>query len=214
MLLSPSVLSANFANLEKDIKNIEEGGADYIHLDVMDGNYVPNISFGAPIIKAIRPVTKLPFDVHLMVQAPERYIEDFAKAGADIITIHAEASVHLHRTVQIIKSYGKKVGIALNPATPIEVLDYIIEDIDLILVMSVNPGFGGQSFIDSALEKIKNLRAIIDERKLDILLEVDGGVKLDNAKTVLEAGADMLVVGSDIFNHEDLVARTREFKNL
>lgn len=214
MLLSPSVLSANFANLEKDIKNIEEGGADYIHLDVMDGNYVPNISFGAPIIKAIRPVTKLPFDVHLMVQAPERYIEDFAKAGADIITIHAEASVHLHRTVQIIKSYGKKVGIALNPATPIEVLNYIIEDIDLILVMSVNPGFGGQSFIDSALEKIKNLRAIIDERKLDILLEVDGGIKLDNAKTVLEAGADMLVVGSDIFNHEDLVARTREFKNL
>lgn len=214
MILSPSVLSADFANLKAEIEKIEKGGADYIHLDVMDGQFVPNISFGAPVIKAIRKITDLPLDVHLMVQGPERLIQDFVDAGADIITVHAEASTHLHRTIQLIKSKGKKVGISLNPATPIDVLDYIIEDIDLILVMSVNPGFGGQSFIASALKKIKKIRALIDEKNPDILLEVDGGVKIDNAKLIMDAGAEMLVVGSDIFGHEDVVKRTKEFKSL
>ncbi len=212
--LAPSVLSSNFANLEGEIKKIEEGGADYVHLDVMDGVFVPNITFGAPVIKKIRKSTDLPFDVHLMVTKPERFIKDFVDAGSDIITVHAEATTHLHRTIQLIKSFGVKAGISLNPATPISVLDYIIEDLDLILIMSVNPGFGGQSFIESSKEKIRAIRRLIDEKNLDIILEVDGGVKLNNAKEILDLGADMLVVGSDIFGHEDIVKRTREFKLL
>lgn len=214
MKLSPSILSSNFANLQGEIEKIEKGGADYVHLDVMDGIYVPNITFGAPIIKKIRPVTSLPFDVHLMISQPERFIEDFVKAGADIITVHAEATTHLHRTIQYIKSFGVKAGVSLNPATPLSVLDYVIEDLDLILIMSVNPGFGGQSFIPQVKEKIRSTRKLIDDKKLDILLEVDGGVKLDNAKEIMNLGANMLVVGSDIFGHEDVVKRTREFKSL
>lgn len=212
--VSPSILSADFGRLNEELKLLEKGGADYIHLDVMDGMFVPNISFGAPIIKKIRPVTDVLFDVHLMVEAPERYIEEFVNAGADIITIHQEATVHLHRTIQLIKSYGIKVGIALNPATPLSTLEHVIEDIDMVLIMSVNPGFGGQSFITEMKNKIKNLRKIIDERNLDILIEVDGGVKLDNAKEIVDCGVDMIVVGSGIFEAEDIIKRTEEFKNL
>ncbi|MFA5577138.1 MAG: ribulose-phosphate 3-epimerase, partial [Tissierellaceae bacterium] len=175
--IAPSLLSADFADLKNEIKKVEEGGADYLHLDVMDGIYVPNITFGPPVIKRLRRVTKLPFDVHLMIDRPERYIENFVEAGADIITIHQEATIHLHRTIQQIKSYGIKAGVSLNPGTAISNLEYILGDIDLILVMTVNPGFGGQSFIESMGKKIRDLRKIIDQEKSDIILEVDGGVK-------------------------------------
>lgn len=212
--IAPSLLSANFANLEDEIKKIENGGADYIHLDVMDGIFVPNITFGPPVIKKLRKVTEIPFDVHLMIDRPERYIKDFVDAGADIITVHEEATIHLHRTIQEIKSYGKKAGVSLNPSTPLENILYVLEDLDLVLIMTVNPGFGGQSFINSMKDKIKRMRNIIDERKLDIILQVDGGVKINNAYEIISYGADLLVVGSDIFGSEDVENRTREFKNL
>lgn len=212
--IAPSVLSADFSRLGEEIKKIEEGGADYIHLDVMDGQYVPNITFGAPIIRNIRKITEIPFDVHLMIDRPERFLVDFAEAGSDIITVHAESTTHLHRTIQEIKSLGKKAGVSLNPATPLSVLDYIIEDLDLILIMSVNPGFGGQSFIPAIMEKLRKTRKLIDEKNPDIILQVDGGIKLDNAKEIIDAGADLLVVGSDIFGHDDIVSRTKKFKSL
>ncbi|MFA7411351.1 MAG: ribulose-phosphate 3-epimerase [Tissierellaceae bacterium] len=212
--IAPSLLSADFADLKNEIKKVEEGGADYLHLDVMDGIYVPNITFGPPVIKRLRRVTRLPFDVHLMIDRPERYIENFVEAGADIITIHQEATIHLHRTIQQIKSYGIKAGVSLNPGTAISNLEYILGDIDLILVMTVNPGFGGQSFIESMGKKIRDLRKIIDQEKSDIILEVDGGVKLENAEKILKWGADLLVVGSDIFNAEDVLERTKKFKSL
>ncbi len=212
--IAPSLLSADFANLKDEIKKIENGGADYLHLDVMDGIYVPNITFGAPVIKKIRKVTNIPFDVHLMIDKPERYIKDFVDAGADLITVHQEATTHLHRTIQEIKSYGIMVGVSLNPATPLETIEYVLEDIDLVLIMTVNPGFGGQSFIESMKEKIIRLRKIIDERSLNIIIEVDGGVKLENAREILDCGADLLVAGSDIFGAGDVENRTREFKML
>lgn len=212
--IAPSLLSADFANLKDEIKKIENGGADYLHLDVMDGIYVPNITFGAPVIKKIRKVTNIPFDVHLMIDKPERYIKDFVDAGADLITVHQEATTHLHRTIQEIKSYGIMAGVSLNPATPLETIEYVLEDIDLVLIMTVNPGFGGQSFIESMKEKIIRLRKIIDERSLNIIIEVDGGVKLENAKEILDCGADLLVAGSDIFGAGDVENRTREFKML
>lgn len=212
--IAPSLLSADFADLKNEIKKVENGGADYLHLDVMDGIYVPNITFGAPVIKKIRRVTNIPFDVHLMIDRPERFIRDFVEAGADIITVHQEATIHLHRTIQEIKSYGKLAGVSLNPATPIESIEYILDDIDLVLIMTVNPGFGGQSFIGQMDRKIKTMRRIIDERNLDIILEVDGGVKLNNAKDILNWGADLLVVGSDIFNSENIENRVKEFKRL
>lgn len=214
VMISPSVLAADFGRLNEELIALEKGGADYIHLDVMDGNYVPNISFGPPVIKNIKSTTNVPFDVHLMIDAPERYIKEFVDAGADIITIHQEATVHLHRTIQLIKSYGVKAGISLNPATPISTLEHVIEDIDMVLIMSVNPGFGGQSFIEEMKNKIKALRKLIDERNLDIIIEVDGGVKLDNAKEIIDCGVDMIVVGSGIFEAEDIVERIKEFKNL
>ena len=188
--LAPSLLSADFSDLRSEIKRIEIGGADYLHLDVMDGSFVPNITFGAPVIKKIKKVTKLPFDVHLMIDKPEMFIKDFIDAGADILTVHQEASTHLHRTIQEIKSHGILAGVSLNPATPLETLEYIIDDLDLILIMSVNPGFGGQSFISSMEEKIKRLRKLINTRKPDIILEVDGGIKLDNVKYIKELGTD------------------------
>lgn len=213
-LISPSILSADFSKLKEEIKLLEEGGADYIHLDVMDGTFVPNISFGAPVIKSLRPITDIPFDVHLMVDRPERYIKDFYDAGADIITVHQEATTHLHRTIEEIKSYGLKAGVSLNPATPLESIEYILDYIDWVLIMTVNPGFGGQGYIKSMDRKISSLKKIIHERNLDILIEVDGGIKLDNARQVLDLGADVLVSGSGIFEAEDTPKRIKEFKNL
>lgn len=212
--IAPSLLSANFADLTKDIKKLEEGKADYLHLDIMDGIYVPNITFGPPLIKKIRKVTELPFDVHLMIDRPERFIEDFVDAGADIITVHEESTTHLHRTIQLIKSFGVKAGVTLNPSTPLSTLEYIMDDIDLILIMTVNPGFGGQSFIPAMKEKIAKVRTMIDEHNPDIILEVDGGIKLDNAKEIKDLGADLLVVGSGIFSADDIAKRIEEFKNL
>ena len=212
--LSPSLLSANFAELKNEIEKLEKGGADYLHLDVMDGNYVPNISFGTPIIKSIKEITKLPLDVHLMIDKPERYIKDFVDAGADIITVHGESTIHLHRVIQLIKSFGVKAGISLNPSTTLDSLKYVIDDLDLILIMSVNPGFGGQSFIPIIKDKIKLTRRLIDEQSLNIILEVDGGVKLDNVKEIVGLGADLIVVGSDIFKFSNLELRTKEFKDI
>lgn len=212
--LAPSLLSADFSKLGKEIETIEKGGADYVHLDVMDGIYVPNITFGAPVIKKIRGTTKLPFDVHLMVNRPERFIDDFIDAGSDIITVHPEASIHLHRTLQQIREKGAKAGVSLNPSTPLDVLEYIIDDVDLILIMSVNPGFGGQSYIPAMTEKIIKLKDMIIKSGNDIILEVDGGIKLDNAKAIIDAGADLIVVGSGIFAAEDVEGRVKKFKEL
>jgi ribulose-phosphate 3-epimerase len=212
--LAPSLLSADFSKLGEEIALIEKSGADFVHLDVMDGIYVPNITFGAPVIKKIRETTKLPFDVHLMVDRPERFIDDFADAGSDIITVHPEASIHLHRTLQSIRERGVKAGVSLNPSTPLNVLEHIMDDVDLILIMSVNPGFGGQSYIPAMTEKIKSLRNMILKSGNDIILEVDGGIKLDNAREIIEAGADLIVVGSGIFGAQDVIKRIEEFKEI
>jgi len=212
--IAPSILSADFLNLKQEIQDISLGGADLIHLDVMDGNYVPNITFGMPIIKSIKKISSIPLDVHLMIDKPERYIDDFIDAGADILTIHAEATTHLHRTIQLIKSRGIKAGVSLNPATPLDVLEYIIDELDLILLMSVNPGFGGQSFIKAVERKIQTLKNRISADYSNVLIEVDGGIKLDNAKHIADLGADILVIGSDIFSYNDVRARTEQFKIL
>jgi ribulose-phosphate 3-epimerase len=204
--ISPSILSADFSRLGEDVQAVDRAGADYIHIDVMDGHFVPNITIGPLVVDALRKVTDKPLDVHLMIENPDLYIADFAKAGADIITVHQEAVPHLHRTVQLIKSLGKKAGVSLNPATPVETLDVILDELDLVLIMSVNPGFGGQSFIPSALDKIRALRQRITERGLSTELEVDGGVKIDNIREVVAAGADVLVAGSAVFNTENYAA--------
>jgi len=201
--ISPSILSADFARLGAEIGAVEQAGADYIHVDVMDGHFVPNITIGAPVVKALRQVTTLPLDVHLMIENPDLYIPDFAAAGSDIITVHQEAVPHLHRTVQLIHSLGKKAGVSINPATPASVLEVIVAEVDLILVMSVNPGFGGQSFIDAMLPKITQLRAMIERSGRTIELEVDGGVKADNIAAIAAAGADVFVAGSAVFNAAD-----------
>lgn len=197
--IAPSILSADFAKLGEEIRAVEAAGADYIHIDVMDGHFVPNITIGPAVVKALRPYTKLPFDVHLMISPIDLYIEDFVKAGADIITVHPEAGPHLHRTLQTIKSFGIKAGVSLNPASPVELIETVIDDIDLVLVMSVNPGFGGQKFINSQLVKLRRLRTMIDATGRDIDLEVDGGIDPDTAVLAIAAGADVLVAGSATF---------------
>lgn len=194
--IAPSLLSADFSELGKAVIDMTEAGADYLHLDIMDGHFVPNITIGPAVVKDLRPHSKLPFDVHLMIENPDNYLQAFADAGADIITVHAEACIHLHRTVQMIKSLGKKAGVSIVPTTSESVLEYIIDELDLVLVMSVNPGFGGQSFIPSQLKKISSIRSMIDATGKQIDLEVDGGVTQANAKQVIAAGADVLVAGS------------------
>ncbi|SIO10396.1 ribulose-5-phosphate 3-epimerase [Carnobacterium alterfunditum] len=203
MKLAPSILSADFANLARDIRLLEEGGADYIHVDVMDGHFVPNITFGADTVAAIRPVTKLPLDCHLMVEYPEHYIENFAKAGADIITVHAESTPHIHRVIQLIKDQGVKAGIAVNPGTPIESLIHVLGLVDLVLVMTVNPGYGGQSFIPETLKKIKTAKELKEREGYTYEIQVDGGIAEQTAKQCKEAGASVFVAGSYIYNAED-----------
>lgn len=203
MKISPSILSADFTRLAKELKDIEEAGADYVHIDVMDGHFVPNITIGPFIVEAVKKATKLPLDVHLMIEAPEKYIADFASAGSDIITVHAEATVHLHKAVQMIKEKGLKAGVSINPATPVCNLANVIEDVDLVLIMSVNPGFSGQGFIRSSLRKIAAVRKMMDERRLSAELEVDGGIKVDNIAEVSKAGADVFVSGSGVFGSGD-----------
>jgi ribulose-phosphate 3-epimerase len=211
--VAPSILSADFSRLGDEIRAVEAAGADIIHVDVMDGHFVPNITIGPMIVRAAREVTKLPLDVHLMISNPELYIADFAKAGSDYITVHIEVTFHLNRLVQSIKEHkGIKSAVSLNPATPLSSLDYILEDLDMVLIMSVNPGFGGQTFIPSALDKIRTLRKLIDERGLKTKIEVDGGVKPDNAAEIIKAGADILVAGSAIFGTKDYAAAIREIR--
>lgn len=211
--IAPSLLSSNFARLGEDVKMCENEGADIIHVDVMDGHFVPNITIGPLIVKAIRPYTKLPIDCHLMIENADRYIGDFAEAGADMISVHAEGAVHLHRTLGLIKSYNKKVGLALNPATPIQFAFEAAEFCDFILLMSVNPGFGGQQFIDSFLRRAELLRAFLDTNGLNhVSIEVDGGVKIDNARKIAKAGADWLVCGSGLFDG-DFTTNMKDLRN-
>lgn len=202
--IAPSILSADFSNLAVEVKKIEDAGADLLHIDVMDGHFVPNITIGPPVIAALKDKTSLPFDVHLMIEEPDKYIEDFVKAGADIISVHAEACIHLNRTIFNIRNYGVKAAVALNPATPISVLDYILEDVDMVLLMTVNPGFGGQPFIIHMLDKIRKLKESIDNKKLIMDIEVDGGINKDIVSQVIESGANVIVAGSAIFKSKNI----------
>lgn len=213
-IIAPSLLSANFINLQADCEMLNSSVADWYHLDVMDGTFVPNITFGPMIIEFLRKASTKTFDVHLMIEHPEKYAEAFQKAGADIITVHYEACTHLHRNIQQIKSLGMKAGVALNPHTPVELLKDILGEIDLVLLMSVNPGFGGQSFIPNTLNKIRTLRSMIDEQGLKVDIEIDGGVTLDNAKTILDAGATVLVAGNTVFRSANPAETISKLKNI
>jgi ribulose-phosphate 3-epimerase len=212
--IAPSILSANFLKLGEEIRAAEEAGADILHIDIMDGHFVPNITIGPFIVEAIHTITSLPLDVHLMIEEPDKYLEDFIKAGADYLTVHYEASLHLHRTVHFIKENGIKAGVSLNPATPVWSLEHILPDIDMALIMSVNPGFGGQGFIQMSTDKIKTLKRLISEKGLHTLIEVDGGVKLDNALDIVSAGADILVMGSAFFHSKDYGTIVRQFRDI
>lgn len=210
--IAPSILSANFAKLGNEVKEVEEAGAELIHIDVMDGHFVPNITMGPIVVEALRPVTTLPLDVHLMIENPDAYIEQFARAGADYISVHVEACRHLHRTIQLIRSYDVKPGVVLNPHTPIESIQHVLEDIDFVLFMTVNPGFGGQKFISSVVPKIEALSSMIKERGLNIEIEVDGGITAETIGPCAKAGATMFVAGSAIYNKEDRAKALQEIK--
>ena len=213
-IVSPSVLSADFANLERDVKMLNESSADWIHIDIMDGQFVPNISFGLPVLKAIHQHATKPLDVHLMIATPDDYIDDFKAAGAEILTVHYEACTHLHRTLQRIKAAGMKTGVALNPHTNVQLLKDVIQDIDLVLIMSVNPGFGGQKFIPHAIEKVREVKALITAQQTQTLIEVDGGVNLETGRQLVEAGADALVAGSFVFGSENPIETIKKLGEL
>ncbi|MCF7618915.1 ribulose-phosphate 3-epimerase [Bacillus sonorensis] len=211
--VAPSILSADFARLGEEIKDVDQGGADFIHIDVMDGHFVPNLTIGPLVVEAVRPITKLPLDVHLMIEQPDRYIPAFAKAGADILSVHVEACPHLHRTIQLIKEQGVKAGVVLNPHTPVQQIEHVLEDLDLVLLMTVNPGFGGQSFISSVVPKIRQVKELAEEKELSgLLIEVDGGVNKKTAAQCIEAGANLLVAGSAIYNEKDRKKAISEIK--
>lgn len=210
--IAPSILAADFSKLGQEVKDVENAGADWIHIDVMDGHFVPNITMGPIVVDALRPLTKLPLDVHLMIENADQYIEAFAKAGADIITVHVEACPHLHRTLQLIRSFGVKPGVVLNPHTPIETIQHVLEDIDVVLFMTVNPGFGGQKFIHSVVPKVAALKKIIDEKGLDIEIEIDGGINAETIIPCVEVGATVFVAGSAIYNQEDRAAALTRIK--
>jgi len=213
-IIAPSILSADFSRLGEEIAAIEKGGADWVHVDVMDGHFVPNITIGPPVVASLRKITKLPLDVHLMIQDPDKYIEKFAKAGADIITIHVETSPHLHRSVQFIKDQGCKAGVSLNPATSLATLDHILSEVDMVLIMTVNPGFGGQEFIPSVLPKIKRLREKISEKGIGVDIEVDGGVNLNTISKVAQAGGNIFVAGNAVFTTPDYGKTISELRRL
>lgn len=202
--IAPSILAADFSNLGADVKKVEEAGADMLHIDVMDGHFVPNITIGPQVVAALREKTSLPFDVHLMISEPDKYIDDFIKAGADIISVHVEACTHLNRTIYNIKNLGKRAAVALNPATSLSTLDYVLDDVDMVLLMTVNPGFGGQEFIRRSLNKISSLKRMTDERKLIMDIEVDGGINTENIRDVIDAGANVIVAGSAIYKAKDV----------
>lgn len=212
--IAPSILSANFLKLGEEIKAAEDAGADMLHIDIMDGHFVPNITIGPSIVESIRKIASLPLDVHLMIEEPDKYLRDFIKAGADYLTVHYEACVHLHRTIHWIKESGVKAGVSLNPATPIWSLEHILPDMDIVLLMSVNPGFGGQDFIPQTIDKIKILKKLLREKGLSTFIEVDGGVKLDNATDIISAGADILVMGSAFFNSKDYGTTIKQFREI
>ncbi|NLY71786.1 MAG: ribulose-phosphate 3-epimerase [Clostridiales bacterium] len=212
--LAPSILSADFSKLGEEVSAVEEAGAHIIHIDIMDGHFVPNISYGPAVMKSLLGKTKLPFDVHLMIEDPDKYIKEFVTENTKYISVHAEACVHLHRTLQYIKSFGVEAGVALNPSTPLNVLEYVINDLDMVLIMSVNPGFGGQSFIPSALDKVKQLKKLKDELNPNLVIAIDGGITLNNVKEIVDAGVNLVVAGSSVFGAPDIKERVKEFLSL